>query len=121
MFADMQVVVLDAESLAGPFSLIGDGPVRVEASPGLVVHVRTGTLSVRRIQDTDGHLVRAGRRFIARRAEPILMEPRGRTELRLEWTGQPEERLSPGLEVHAFQSHAQGAMEPFAVPARLGC
>jgi len=97
MSARTHVAALDVELLAGPFSLIGRGPLRVKASPGLVVHVQAGLLAIRSAWSPEEHLVRAGRRFIARHAESISIEARGRVELRVERAAQSAERLLPDL------------------------
>jgi len=101
MTTGIQAVCLDAQSLIGPFSLIGKGPLQVEASTGLVVHVEAGSLAISRAYDAREYFVRAGKSFIAERRGPIVIEPLQRAELRLEWLAEGE-RLSPGLEAVGF-------------------
>lgn len=90
--------VLDADTIAGPFSLTGREPVRVDVTPGTVVHVRNGAVAISRAYDPREYFVRAGSRFVAERAGPIVLEPLGRAELRIERPDEADERLSPGLE-----------------------
>lgn len=119
MTAGIHASCLEAQSLAGPFSLIGQGPLQVEASPGLVVHVQAGSLAISRAYDAREYFVRAGKHFIAERAGPMAMEPLGRTELRLEWPAD-NDRLSPGLEPLGVEVTSRSPMEPFSLHARLG-
>jgi len=98
MFAGIDAVALNSQSLAGPFSLIGRGPLQVEASPGLVVHVQAGLLAIRSAWDSREYLVRAGKHFVADHVEAISLESLGHAELRLEWPVQSEKHVSPVLE-----------------------
>jgi len=90
--------VLDVDTIAGPFSLIGREPMQVDVTPGTVVQVRAGAVSISRAHDPREYFVRAGARFVAERTGRIVLEPLGRAELRIEWPAADDERLSPGLE-----------------------
>lgn len=90
--------VLDADTIAGPFSLTGREPVQVYVTPGTVVQVRIGAVAISRAYDPREYLVRAGARFVAERAGHLVLEPLGRAELRIEGPAEADERLSPGLE-----------------------
>lgn len=116
----MNAAMLNAETVAGSFSLIGRGPVKVQALPGLVVQVRSGALAIRRAHDPREYLVRAGHRFVSERAGEMLIEPLGRAELRLEWPDAEDERLSPGLEPLEFPFALARRMELLSAAARLG-
>jgi len=116
----MNAATLNARTLGGPFSLIGRGPVKVQALPGLVVQVRSGALAIRRAHDLREYFVRAGNRFVAERTGELVLEPLGRAELRLEWPEEDDERLSPGLEPLELPVVLPGRMEPLSAAARLG-
>ncbi len=116
----MNAQTLDSETLAGPFSLIGHGPVKVQARPGLVVQVRAGALSIRRAYDPREYFVRAGSRFVAEYAGDMVLEPLGRAELHVDWPQEDGDRLSPGREPLDFPATARRGMEPLAASARLG-
>lgn len=92
------VATLKADTVVGPIALAGSGRVQVEAEPGLVLHVRTGSVAVSRAYDPREYYVRAGRNFVAERSGPIVIEAFTPAELSLDWPADCGERLSPGLE-----------------------
>lgn len=116
----MNAETLSYETLAGPFSLIGRGPVTVQARPGLVVQVRAGALAIRRAYDPREYFVRAGSRFVAECAGDMVLEALGRAELRLDWPEENGERLSPELESLDLPAPARLSMEPLSASVRLG-
>lgn len=116
---DMNAATLDVQTLAGPFSLIGRGPVKVQAVPGLVVHVRSGALAIRRPYDAREYYVRTGNCFVAERTGTMVLEPLGRAELSLDWPEEDGERLSPGLEPGALPAAPLRRVEPQSALARL--
>lgn len=76
---------LSADCVAGPFSLLGNGTLTIDAVPGLVVSARNGALALTREWDPIEYLVHGGKRFVSDRAEPIVIRPLCRTEVHLDW------------------------------------
>lgn len=89
---------LDEARIAGRLSLIGRRPLSIAAVPGLVVHVRTGSLWATQHREERDHLVGAGERFVVDRPGPLVVSGLGNTELQIEWPLRGVGRLSPGLE-----------------------
>jgi Protein of unknown function (DUF2917) len=76
----------------GRFSLLGNGHVSIAATPGLVIHVRRGTLWITQPHDADDHVVHAGERFVADRAGRLVISAFARGEVELEWPSHRRER-----------------------------
>jgi Protein of unknown function (DUF2917) len=88
----------------GRFSLLGNGHVSIASTPGLVIHVRRGTLWITQSRDADDHVVRAGERFVADRRGRLVISAFERGEVELEWPARKGE-------------HAETAYEPAAAAA----
>jgi hypothetical protein len=77
------------------FSLLGNGHVSIASTPGLVIHVRRGTLWITQARDADDHIVHAGERFVADRAGRLVISAFARGEVELEWPSRERERAEP--------------------------
>lgn len=107
--------VLAAAEVAGPFSLPAWRSVSIAAEPGLMVWVHGGVLRVRTDELSAPRVLSIGDAFVARRAGSIELKACTNTELRIEWPGTLDERLSPGLEpVTWIPEPRRAAMEPVA-------
>jgi len=76
----------------GRFCLIGNGHTSIAAVPGLVIHVREGSLWVTQAHDSEDHIVRAGERFVADRAGRLVISAFERGEVELKWPAHQRER-----------------------------
>jgi len=118
MNARIATSIMNAESIAGPFSLVGDEPLHLNGPRGLVVHVRAGALAIRHATDRDDRILPAGTSFVATRAGALVMDPAGRAELCLEW---PTGAARPTRHARPFASAiGRARMEPVLGFARPG-
>ncbi len=83
---------LSRDEIVGPFSLIDGHPLTINAVPGLIVHVHSGSLAVSRERYAVEYIVHGGKRFQFHGTGPIVLRALSRVELRVEWP--PETRLS---------------------------
>ena len=93
------IPALDADTVAGRFSLLAWRSVSIRAQPGLVVYVRGGVVRVREGGKGSPRIVGAGACFAAHRHGRLQLSAcTTNAELAIEWPGARLERLSPGLE-----------------------
>ncbi|MGD2141528.1 MAG: hypothetical protein PVH25_14115 [Burkholderiales bacterium] len=71
--------------IAGHFSLIGNGPVVIDSTPGVVLHVRSGLVQICHNEEEGQHLVQGGQKFILDRSGPVGLAAIDRAEVQLEW------------------------------------
>ena len=82
--AQQTATPLTREEIAGNFSLIGNGPVIINAVPGLILHVRSGMVQI--CHPEEGHrLVEGGEIVVIDRKSELALAPIQRSEVRLEW------------------------------------
>jgi len=86
---------LSRRDIGGPFSLIDRHPVAIDAVPGLVVHVVSGSLAISRERYAVEHIVRAGKRFEFHGSGPLVLRALSRVELRIEWPSESREPVFP--------------------------
>lgn len=90
-FPRLQSGALTRTLTGGRFSLIGNGHVSIAAVPGLVIHVRKGTLWITQAHDSGDHVVRAGGRFVADRSGRLVISAFERGEVELQWPSRQRE------------------------------
>ena len=73
------------EQIAGNFSLIGNGPIVIDAKPGVTLHVRSGLVQVCHPEDEGQQLVQGGQTIALDRTGPVGLAAIERAEVRLEW------------------------------------
>ncbi len=76
---------LTREQIAGNFSLIGNGPVVIDATSGVTLHVRSGLVQVCHPEEEGQQLLQGGQAFVLDRTGPVGLAAIERAELRLEW------------------------------------
>ena len=90
--ASSQPMRLSRHEIAGPFSLIDSRPLAIDAVPGVVIHVHSGSLAVSRERYAVEYVAHAGERLQFHGTGPIVLRALSRVELRVEWP--PETRKS---------------------------
>lgn len=73
------------EEIAGHFSLLGNGPIVIDSTPGVILHVRSGLVQICHDEEEGQHLVQAGQNFILDRSGPVGLVAIDRAEVQLEW------------------------------------
>jgi len=76
---------LTRDELAGNFSLIGSGPIVIDATPGVRVHVRSGMVQICHPDEEGQQLVGSGQTSILNRSGPVGLAAITPAEVRLEW------------------------------------
>jgi len=76
---------LTCNEIAGNFSLMGNGPIVIDAKPGVILHVRSGLVQVCHSEEEGQQLVQGGQTFVLDRTGPVGLAAIDRAEVRLEW------------------------------------
>lgn len=73
------------DEIAGNFSMIGNGPIVIDAKPGVILHIRSGLVQVCH-PDEEGHqLVQGGQTIVLDHTGPVGLAAIDRAEVRLQW------------------------------------
>ena len=100
---------LTRDEIAGNFSLIGNGPVVIDAAPGLTVHVRSGLVQICHPEEEGQQLVGSGQSSTLNRSGPIGLAAITPSEVRLQWplvASAPLPRASARLDSEAMELYA---------------
>jgi hypothetical protein len=81
----LELPLLDADRVAGPFCLLDRRSLTIDAVPGLVVRVRNGAVAITGDEGSMEYLVHAGMRFVSDSVGTIVIRPLARTEIVLDW------------------------------------
>ena len=73
------------DEIAGNFSLIGNGPITIDSTPGLVVRVDTGMIQICHPEECGEQLVTAGKSIVLDRSGPVAIAAISRAQLRIDW------------------------------------
>ncbi|UCD67435.1 MAG: hypothetical protein JSW48_11375 [Betaproteobacteria bacterium] len=76
---------LTCDEIAGNFSLIGNGPIVIDAVPGLLLHVRSGMVQICHSEEEGQRLVEGDEIVLLDRKGELALAPVTRAEVRLEW------------------------------------
>jgi hypothetical protein len=76
---------LGRDTVSGPFSTPGHGPLPIKAEPGLVIHVRAGCLWVPHHEDHCSVGVGPGEAFVVQQSGRITALATEGAEIELEW------------------------------------
>lgn len=76
---------LTRDEIAGNFSLLGNGPMVIDATPGLILHVRSGMVQICHPEEEGQRLVEGGETVVLDRKGELALAPITRAEVRLEW------------------------------------
>ncbi len=76
---------LTRHEIAGNFSLIGNGPIVIEAVPGLILQVRSGMVQICDLEEDGQRLVEGGENVVFKHSGELALAPITRSEVRLEW------------------------------------
>ncbi|UCH48737.1 MAG: hypothetical protein JSU95_02740 [Betaproteobacteria bacterium] len=76
---------LTRDEIAGNFSLIGNGPIVIDAIPGLILHVRSGMIQICHPEEEGQRLVEGGEIVALNHSGELALAPITRAEVRLEW------------------------------------
>jgi hypothetical protein len=78
-------VSLTREQISGSFSLIGNGPVVIDAASGATLHVRSGLVQVCHLEEEGQQLLQGGQQFVLNRNGPVGLAAIARAEVHLDW------------------------------------
>jgi hypothetical protein len=76
---------LTRDEIAGNFSLLGNGPMVIDATPGLILQVRSGMVQICHPEEEGHQLVEDGEIVVLDRKGELALAPITRAEVRLEW------------------------------------
>lgn len=76
---------LTCNEITGIFSMIGNGPIVIDATPGLALHVRSGLVQICHPDPEGQQLVQGGQTIVLDRTGPVELAAIERAEVRLDW------------------------------------
>lgn len=94
------------DEIAGNFSMIGNGPIVIDAKPGVTLRVRSGLVQVCHHEDEGQQLIQGGQTIVLDRAGPVGLAAIDRAEVRLEWPLAKAHRAALAPQRRQFFAHA---------------
>ena len=76
---------LTCDEIAGQFSMIGNGPIVIDAKPGLTLHVLSGLVQICHPDPEGQQLVQGGQTFVLDRDGPVGLAAVMRAQVHIEW------------------------------------
>jgi len=79
--------ILSREDIAGRFSMIASGPMRIQMEAGTILHVRAGSVHSTQFVGKHERCVAEGENFVAERDGLLTIRCRTHAELQIDWPG----------------------------------
>ena len=96
--------LLSRNDIAGDFSLTGNGPLVIDAIPGMTLRVRTGLVQVCQLQGEGQQLVAGGQVFVINRTSPFGFAALTPAQVCLDW---PPAKTAPRRRASAPMERVQ--------------